>query len=54
MTLTPGQLAVLAAQAAAATNIRDALQALLEADAPPPTPTHVLEASARDVPEGGA
>jgi hypothetical protein len=34
--LTPGQLAVLAAQAAAATNIRDALQALIDADAPPP------------------
>lgn len=51
MTLTPGQLAVLAAQAAAATNIRDALQALIDADAPPP-PTYTLTADPASVDEG--
>ena len=54
-TFTPGQRAVIAAQIAAAANIRDDLQALLDADvAPPPPPTYTLEASSREVPEGGS
>ena len=52
MTMTPGQRAVIAAQIAAAADIRDDLQALLDADVAPP-PTYALAAS-DDADEGGS